>query len=112
MTDFEYNQLYEREVVKKFWEAYGVDYASNVNKLKNDSDKETQPLEPQKRPVKTGVEASAFRQDLSTEMMVYLRKKNYTYRQIADKLGCSPNTVRNRLKDKELLRSLWLDLDI
>lgn len=112
MTDFEYNKLYTEEVVKKFWEAYGVDYASDVNTQKNDSDEELQPPQEQKRPVKDGVEASAFRQDLSTEMMVILRKKNYTYRQIAEKLGCSPSTVRNRLKNKELLSSLWLDSDI
>lgn len=98
MTDLEYNQLYAKEVVKRFWEAYGVDYNSAVNTQQNGSDRELQ--QQQQRPVEVGVEASAFRQDLSTEMMVALRKKNYTYRQIADALGCSPSTVRNRLKNK------------
>lgn len=97
MTDDEYNQLYMKEVVKKFWEAYGVDYPLDISELENNSDKKPEP-QTSKQLAKCGEETPAFRQDLSTEMMVSLRMENYTYRMIAEKLGCSPSTVRNRLR--------------
>lgn len=53
------------------------------------------------QPVKRGVDAHAFRHDLLTDKMLYLRnEKNYSYRQIAREMGCSPSTVRKRLNDK------------
>lgn len=50
---------------------------------------------------KHGVHAHAFKKGLDNLKMKELRKKNYTYREIAKQLGCSPNTVRNRLKKME-----------
>lgn len=47
---------------------------------------------------KHGVHAHAFKKGLDNLKMKELRKKNYTYREIAKQLGCSPNTVRNRLQ--------------
>lgn len=68
-----------------------------------------------KRPhsAKRGHQAPAFRRDLSTDKMIYLRrKKKYSYRQIAREMGCSPSTVRNRLNDKDLINSLWAIFDV
>lgn len=47
---------------------------------------------------KHGIYANAYKKGLDNYTMKRLRKKGYTYRQIAGKLGCSPSTVRNRLK--------------
>ena len=44
-----------------------------------------------------GVHAPAFRDDLDTLEMIKL-KKRFSLREIGRKLGCSPNTVKNRIK--------------
>lgn len=50
---------------------------------------------------KHGVHAHAYNKKLDNLKIKRLRKKGYTYREIAKQLGCSPNTVRNRLKKME-----------
>lgn len=60
-------------------------------------------------PSKHGDCAPAYRRELDVCKMYQLSKKGYSYRKIAELLGCSPNTVRNRLKDEQLLRTLWLE---
>lgn len=45
-----------------------------------------------------GYNAPAFRKDLDNMKMIELRRKGWSLRKIAEKLNCSPNTVRNRLK--------------
>lgn len=47
---------------------------------------------------KHGVYAHAYKKELDNHKIRELRKKGYTYRQIAEQLKCSPSTVRNRLK--------------
>lgn len=47
---------------------------------------------------KHGVHAHAFKKGLDNLKMKELREKGLTYREIGKQLGCSPNTVRNRLK--------------
>lgn len=51
-----------------------------------------------------GDHAPAFRRDLSNIEMLQLRLKGYSYRRIGEVLGCSPNTVKNRLKGNGLLK--------
>lgn len=46
---------------------------------------------------KHGVYAHAYRKDLDNLKIKKLWEKNYSYRAIGKQLGCSPNTVRNRL---------------
>lgn len=50
-----------------------------------------------------GEYAPAFRHDLSTDKMWELCKKGYLYKKIGQELGCSPNTVRNRLMNGDIL---------
>ena len=85
------------------WSIYG-----DIEDTEKQDDSSKKQSKQAKRTAKRGTEASAFRKDLLTEQMAFLREKGYSYRKIADKLGCSPSTVRNRLNDKELLKSLWL----
>lgn len=62
---------------------------------------ETKRIQEQKisiSPSKHGYCAPAYRRDLDVENMCQLKKKGYSYRRIARELGCSPNTVRSRLK--------------
>ena len=47
---------------------------------------------------KHGVHAHAYKKNLDNVRMKRLRERGYTYRQIGKQLGCSPSTVRNRLK--------------
>jgi len=47
---------------------------------------------------KHGFHAHAYNRKLDNLKMRKLRNKGYTYRQIAKQIGCSPSTVRNRLK--------------
>lgn len=47
---------------------------------------------------KHGVHAHAYNKKLDNLKIKRLRKKGYTYREIAKQLKCSPSTVRNRLK--------------
>ena len=47
---------------------------------------------------KSGYCSTAYRRDLNVDMMYQLHKKGYSYRRIAKEMGCSPNTVRSRLK--------------
>lgn len=46
---------------------------------------------------KCGYHASAYRDDLDNQEIINLRVKGYSLRKIANILGCSPSTVRNRL---------------
>lgn len=89
------------------WSMYEDEDIKKPEQKQEDSSKK-QPEE-SKRQAKKGYEASAFRGDLSTDKMADLRKKGYSYRKIADVFGCSPSTVRNRLRDKELLKALWIE---
>lgn len=65
----------------------------------------------QRSSAKTGYFSPAYRRDLDmlVDKMYYLREKGYSYHRIGRELGCSPNTVRSRLNDKQLLRELWLE---
>lgn len=47
---------------------------------------------------KHGVHAHAYKKSLDNVRMKRLRERGCTYRQIGKQLGCSPSTVRNRLK--------------
>lgn len=60
-------------------------------------------IQPSKQSIKRGFKAHAFRGDLSTDKMLYLRQeKQYSYKDIAEEMGCSPSTVRNRLNNENL----------
>ena len=85
------------------WSIYG-----DIEDTEKQDDSSKKQSKQAKRTAKRGTEASAFRKDLSTEEMFDLHKKGYSYYRIAKELKCSPSTVRNRLNDKELLKSLWL----
>lgn len=47
---------------------------------------------------KHGIHAHAYKKELDNLRMKKLREKGYSYRKIGKHLGCSPSTVRNRLK--------------
>lgn len=47
---------------------------------------------------KHGVHAHAYKKELDNLKIKKLKKNGYTFREIAVQLGCSPSTVRNRLK--------------
>ena len=47
---------------------------------------------------KHGIHAHAYKKGLDNLEMMKLRGERKTYREIAKQLGCSPSTVRNRMK--------------
>lgn len=56
---------------------------------------------------KHGVHAHAYKKKLDNLKMKELREKGCTYREIAVQLGCSPSTVRNRLRKMGGYNSLY-----
>lgn len=54
---------------------------------------------------KHGFHAHAYKKKLDNLMMMKLREEGKTYRAIAKQLGCSPSTVRNRIKKIDMKKN-------
>lgn len=86
---------------------YGIDGLSNYD----DSDewlerlfKEREADELQKTNFKKGKHTHAYREELLNSEIVRLRRAGWSLAKIAEQLGCSPSTVRNRLNKLRMMK--------
>lgn len=89
---------------KKYYETYeepensGDDFYDDFDPFGEDEIEKEEIAKAFKSTPKHGVYAHAYNKKLDNWKIKKMREKRYTLRAIAKQLGCSPNTIRNRLK--------------